>query len=371
VKAALRLPDGSTHRLGPARDWPAASPPPRSRRAYAALHVVATPDGQRVDWDETLDLRHRTWALGLGVAEAMDTAQRGMGLTWPLAAELIRRGAAERGGPLVAGVGTDQLDPAAVPDLAEVLGAYRDQLAVVAENGATAVLMASRALAAVARDAEDYLRVYGNLLAQVSRPVVLHWLGPMFDPALTGYWGSTDLDVATSTVLTLIRAHASRVDGIKVSLLDRDREVRLRAALPPGVRLYTGDDFHYPELILGDGERHSDALLGILDGIGRPAAAALARLDAGDRAGYLDTLAPTVPLARHIFAAPTYHYKTGLAFLAWLNGEQSRFRLLDGLDRARDAAHLARLVQLADQAGVLVDPDLAAARAGAYLGTRA
>jgi hypothetical protein len=366
--SALRLPDGSLHQLTPPRDWPAGQPPARSRRAYAALHVVATPDGQGVDWDETLELRHRTWALGLGVAEAMDTAQRGMGLTWPLAAELIRRSAAERGGALVAGVGTDQLHPASVQGPAEVLAAYREQLAVVEECGATAVLMASRALAVVARDADDYLRVYGNLLAEVTRPVILHWLGPMFDPALTGYWGSTDLDVATSTLLTLIHAHAERVHGIKVSLLDRHREIALRAALPPGVRLYTGDDYHYPELILGDGEHHSDALLGILGGIARPAAAALARLDDGDADGFFDILAPTVPLARHIFTAPTYHYKTGLAFLAWLNGEQSRFRLLDGLDRARDAAHLARLVQLADQAGVLVDPDLAAARAGAYFG---
>src|SRR5262249_15246902 len=203
-------------------------------------------------------------------------------------------------------------------------------LAVVEESGATAVLMASRALATVARDAEDYLRVYGNLLAQASRPVILHWLGPMFDPELTGYWGSTALDVATSTVLTLIKADAVRVHGTKVSRLDRHGEIALRAALPPGVRLYTGDDFHYPELILGDGEYHSDALLGILGGIARPAAAALARLDIGDADGFFHILAPTVPLARHIFAAPTYHYKAGLAFLAWLNGEQSRFRLLDG-----------------------------------------
>jgi Protein of unknown function (DUF993) len=338
-----------------------------SRRVYAALHVVASADGRRVDWDETLALRHRTWELGLGVAEAMDTAQRGMGLSWPDAAELIRRSAKARGGPLVAGAGTDHLDPASTPHLSGVLAAYREQVAVVEETGATAVLMASRALAAVARGPDDYLDVYGNLLAESSRPVILHWLGPMFDPALDGYWGSSDLDVAASTVLDLIRTYPAKVDGIKVSLLDADREIALRAALPPGVRLYTGDDFHYPELIAGDGTRHSDALLGILDAIARPAAAALARLESGDTQGFLDLLRPTVPLARHIFAPPTYHYKTGLAFLSWLNGEQSRFVLLDGLEKARGPAYLRRLVELARSAGVLVDPDAALARAEAFL----
>jgi uncharacterized protein DUF993 len=337
------------------------------RRAYAALHVVATADGLGVDWDETLALRHRTWELGLGVAEAMDTAQRGMGLSWPEAAELIRRSAAERRGPLVAGAGTDHLDAASTPHLSGVLAAYREQLAVVEGSGATAVLMASRALAAAARGPEDYRYVYGTLLSEVSRPVILHWLGPMFDPALTGYWGSTDLDEAASTVLDIMREHADRVDGIKVSLLDAGREIALRAVLPPGIRLYTGDDFHYPELIAGDGTHHSDALLGILDAIGRPASAALSRLESGDTQGFLDLLAPTVPLARHIFAPPTYHYKTGLAFLSWLNVEQSRFVLLDGLEHARDAAHLATLVDLAEAAGVLVDPDKARARAREYL----
>ena len=337
------------------------------RRAYAALHVVATPDGRDVDWDQTMALRRRVWELGLGVAEAMDTAQRGMGLSWPRAAELIRRSAAERGGPLVAGAGTDHLDPGATPTLAEVLDAYRAQLEVVEGSGATAVLMASRALAAAARSPDDYRHVYGTLLTEAARPVILHWLGPMFDPALTGYWGSTDLDAAASTVLDVIRARPERVDGIKVSLLDAEREISLRAALPPGVRLYTGDDYNYPELILGDGRYHSDALLGILDAIARPFAVALARLDAGDPQGYLDLLRPTVPLARHIFAPPTYHYKTGLAFLSWLNRDQSHFVLLDGLETARDKAYLARLVELAATAGVLVDPERAAARAKEYL----
>jgi hypothetical protein len=340
---------------------------------YAAAHVAAAPgaDGVvRVDWDETMALRHRLWALGLGVADAMDTAQRGMGIGWDTAAELIRRSAREAasvGGAIACGAGTDQLDPSDRPGPVDVLGAYRAQLDVVEGSGATAVLMASRALCATARGADDYLSVYATLLDEVSRPVILHWLGPMFDPALTGYWGSTDLDVATDTVLRLIADHADRIDGIKVSLLDRDREVRLRRALPAGVRLYTGDDFHYPELILGDGDHHSDALLGILDAIARPAATALSRLDDGDENGYLAAMLPTVPLARHIFAEPTYHYKTGLVFLSWLNGEQRHFRLLGGHERARDAGHLARLFVLADQARVLVDPELAARRLDEYL----
>jgi hypothetical protein len=393
----LRLPDGTSYTVGPAPDWPTALPPPRLRRVYAAPHVVAkpaqpaqgesgirpvngySPGGGRcpadaeseVDWDETMALRHRLWTLGFGVADAMDTAQRGMGLGWPLAAELIRRSAAEAatvGGAIACGAGTDQLDPSTGPRLSDVLAAYREQFEVVEGSGATAILMASRALAATARGPDDYLSVYGTLLSEVSRPVILHWLGPMFDPALDGYWGSRDLDLATETVLDLIAAYPKRIDGIKVSLLDMDREIRLRRRLPAGVRLYTGDDFHYPELILGDGERHSDALLGVFDGIARPAAAALALLDDGDTDGYLAAMLPTVPLARHIFEAPTFHYKTGLAFLSWLGGEQSHFRMLGGHERSRDAKHLARLFVLADQARVLVDPELAVRRLESYLG---
>jgi hypothetical protein len=234
--------------------------------------------------------------------------------------------------------------------------------------GATVILMASRALAAAANGPEDYLSVYGTLLREVRGPVILHWLGEMFDPALHGYWGSADLDAAADTVLALIGEHADRVDGIKVSLLDKEREVALRRRLPAGVRLYTGDDFNYPELILGDPTGFSDALLGIFDGIARPAAAALARLDAGDVDGYQAAMNPTVPLARHIFSAPTYHYKTGLAFLSWLNGQQSHFRMIGEQHRARDAAHLATLFVLADEAGVLADPDLAADRMSSFLG---
>jgi uncharacterized membrane protein YgcG len=373
VSRTVTLPDGRRYPVGPARDWPDAAPPPRSRRVYAAAHVVAGPDGT-VDWDETLAFRRYLWRLGFGVADAMDTAQRGMGLDWPTTAELIRRSAAESagagagglGGVLACGAGTDQLALAARPGLADVLAAYRQQIEVVEGAGATVILMASRALAAAATGPEDYLSVYGTLLAEARAPVILHWLGAMFDPALAGYWGSDDLDAAADTVVALIAAHPAKVDGIKVSLLDREREVALRRRLPAGVRLYTGDDFHYPELILGDGAGFSDALLGIFDGIARPAAAALARLDAGDRAGYLAALEPTVPLARHIFAAPTYHYKTGLAFLAWLNGQQSHFRMVGGYQTARGAAHLARLFVLADQAGVLADPSLAVHRFTAW-----
>jgi hypothetical protein len=380
VSHTVRLPDGETLTLGDRRDWPVTSPPVRCRRVYAAAHVVARPTargGTEVDWDETLRFRHHLWGLGFGVADAMDTAQRGMGMDWPTTAELIRRSAAEAasvggaagrvGGRLACGAGTDQLDPRDGNDLKRVLDAYREQLEVVEGSGATVILMASRALASAATGPEDYLSVYGTLLGEVRGPVILHWLGDMFDPALSGYWGSADLDEAAGTVLDLIAGHADRVDGIKVSLLDKEREVALRRRLPEGVRLYTGDDFNYPELILGDAQGHSDALLGIFDGIARPAAAALSRLDDGDTAGYLAAMEPTVPLARHIFSAPTYHYKTGLAFLSWVNGQQSHFRMVGGHQTARDAAHLAKLLVLADRAGVLADPELAADRFASFV----
>ncbi|MEV4611359.1 dihydrodipicolinate synthase family protein [Kitasatospora sp. NPDC049258] len=349
---------------------------PRARGAYAAAHVVADPLGGNapgapaaVDWDATLAFRHHLWSLGLGVADAMDTAQRGMGLDWPATRELITRSGAEArsvGGRLACGVGTDQLTTPA-RTLAEVTAAYREQLEVVQAAGARPVLMASRALAALATGPEDYLRVYGGLIAAADRPVVLHWLGEMFDPALAGYWGSRDLDRATATVLALMAEHTGRIDGIKVSLLDAGREVALRRALPPGVRLYTGDDFHYPELIRGDELGHSDALLGVFDPIAGPAAAALHALDAGDRARYDALLAPTVPLARHLFAAPTYHYKTGIVFLAWLAGHQEHFTMVAGAQSGRSLPHLVELFRLADRAGLLPDPDLAARRMTALL----
>ncbi|WP_380282621.1 dihydrodipicolinate synthase family protein [Kitasatospora purpeofusca] len=350
---------------------PAAPAPAPSRVAFAAAHVVADPLGDNapgapaaVDWDATLAFRRHLWSLGLGVADAMDTAQRGMGLDWPATRELITRsGAAARacGGRLACGVGTDQLAPGPHTPAA-VRAAYEEQLTVVQEAGAQPILMASRALAAAARGPEDYLEVYGALIAGSERPVLLHWLGEMFDPALAGYWGSTDLDAAAATVLELIGAHADRIEGIKVSLLDADREIALRRALPAGVRMYTGDDFHYPELIRGDELGHSHALLGVFDPIAATAAAALRALDEGDLDRYEELFAPTVPLARHLFAAPTFHYKTGVVFLAWLAGHQDHFTMVGGAQSGRSVPHLVELFRLADAAGVLPDPDLAAAR---------
>ncbi|MFC7331129.1 dihydrodipicolinate synthase family protein [Marinactinospora rubrisoli] len=373
----LPTPDGrlAPHTLrGTGPDRPATAKvgtPPRTRTAYAAAHVVADPLADnapgapaRLDWEATLAFRHRLWDLGLGVADAMDTAQRGMGLDWPATAELIRRSAAEaatRGAAIACGAGTDHLDPHC-PDLESVLAGYREQLEVVEYAGATPVLMASRQLAGLARGPEDYAAVYGRLLTEAGRPVILHWLGAAFDPALAGYWGHDDPADAIPFVADLIRAHADRVDGIKVSLLDAALEVRLRNLLPPGVKLYTGDDFNYPELIRGDADGHSHALLGVFAAIAPAAAAALHALDDGDTARYDALLAPTVPLARHLFAAPTYYYKTGIAFLAWLNGHQRAFSMVGGLQSARGLPHLAEAFRLADAAGVLTDPDLAALR---------
>ncbi|GHF39609.1 hypothetical protein FHX82_006697 [Amycolatopsis bartoniae] len=346
----------------------------KSRIAYAAAHVAADPQADNapgapavVDWDSTLAFRRHLWSCGLGVAEAMDTAQRGMGLDWAATRELIRRSAAEAascGGLIAAGAGTDHAPEASTVD--EVTRAYLDQVEVVETAGARVILMASRQLARVASGPEDYHEVYGKVLGQVAEPVILHWLGPMFDPALAGYWGAKDLDRATESLLALIRAHPAKVDGVKVSLLDAGHEVRFRRALPPGVRLYTGDDFHYPELIRGDETGHSDALLGVFAAIAPAASAALERLDAGDVAGYDRILAPTVPLARHLFAAPTYYYKTGIAFLAWLSGHQRGFTMVGGLQSGRSAVHLDQAYRLAGELGLLPDPDLAAARMAAF-----
>ncbi|GGM23652.1 hypothetical protein GCM10011608_05530 [Micromonospora sonchi] len=373
--AEVILPGGRRLRLRGGAGHPRPDGPSRSRIAYAAAHVVADPQADNtpgapatLDWDRTLAFRRHLWSYGLGVAEAMDTAQRGMGLDYPATRELIRRSAAEAraaGGRIVAGVATDQL-PAGPATLTEVTVAYREQLDDVQAAGAVPVLMCSRHLAAAARDPEDYLRVYDDLLTAADRPVVLHWLGPMFDPALTGYWGSPDLDLAADTVVELLKTHASRVDGIKVSLLDAGREVALRRRLPAGVRLYTGDDFNYPELIRGDEAGHSDALLGVFAAIAPAASAALAALDRGDLAAYDEIFAPTVPLARHLFAAPTWYYKTGIVFLAWLTGHQDHFTMVGGLQSGRSPAHLATLLTLADAAGLLPDAELAAARACAF-----
>jgi hypothetical protein len=348
-----------------------------SRIAYAAAHVVADPNADNgpgrpavIDWDATLRFRHHLWSLGFGIADAMDTAQRGMGLDWEATQELVKRSGAEAravGGLVACGAGTDHLAAGAY-SLPEIRAAYTEQLEVVQGSGAHVILMASRALAASAQSAEDYIAVYGSLLEQAENPVILHWLGDMFDPALAGYWGSADVAQATATVLELIRANPAKVDGIKVSLLDAGHEIALRRALPEGVRLYTGDDFNYPDLIKGDEVGHSDALLGIFDGIARPAAQALRALDAGDSATYDALMAPTVALSRHIFQAPTFNYKTGLVFLAYLNGHQDHFRMVGGLETSRDAAHLTELVRLAGIAGVLDDPELAAARLAETVG---
>ncbi|MET9665953.1 dihydrodipicolinate synthase family protein [Streptomyces sp. NPDC006475] len=348
----------------------AGGAPPASRTVFSAAHVVADPYADTgpdspaaVDWDATLAFRRHLWSHGLGVAEAMDTAQRGMGLDWAGAAELIRRSAAEAravGGRIACGAGTDQLTGPA--DLAAVRAAYEEQLALVESTGAGAILMASRALSAAATSADDYLTVYGHLLRQASEPVILHWLGPMFDPALEGYWGSADLDTATETFLEVVAAHPDKVDGIKVSLLDARREVELRRRLPQGVRCYTGDDFHYPELIAGDERGFSHALLGIFDPLGPLAAEAVRVLDTGDTEGFRKLLDPTVDLSRHLFEAPTRFYKTGVVFLAWLAGHQSHFTMVGGLQSARSLPHLARAYELADGLGLFPDPVLAERR---------
>lgn len=348
----------------------AGGPPLASRTVFSAAHVVAdpyadvSPDGPAaVDWDTTLAFRRHLWAHGLGVAEAMDTAQRGMGLDWAGAAELIRRSAAEAkasGGRLACGVGTDQLAlPASLP---QVRDAYEEQLALVESVGSQPILMASRALAAAATSPDDYVETYGHLLRQATEPVILHWLGPMFDPALEGYWGSADLDTATDTFLEVIAAHPDKVDGIKVSLLAADREIALRRRLPDGVRCYTGDDFHYPELIAGDDHGFSHALLGIFDPLAPVAAEAVRVLDTGDVKGFRALLDPTVELSRHLFQAPTRYYKTGVVLLAWLAGHQTHFTMVGGLQSARSLPHLARAYELADGLGLFPDPDLAAAR---------
>nr|WP_218843051.1 dihydrodipicolinate synthase family protein [Nocardioides marinus] len=359
-------------RLAEPGPWVEHPQPYASRVAFAAAHVAADPLGDNVpgapavvDWDATLAFRRELFRYGFGVAEAMDTAQRNMGLDWPAVQELVRRSADQakaHGARIASGAGTDQAAPGALRTLDEVLAAYTEQVAFVESTGSQVILMASRHLAHVAGSAEDYLRVYSRLLEQVREPVVLHWLGEAFDPQLRGYWGSTDVDTATATFLDLVREHAAKVDGVKVSLLSADHETGLRAALPAGVRLYTGDDFNYPELIRGDGTHHSDALLGAFAAIAPAASAGLAALDEGDLATYDAAMAPTLPLSRHVFEAPTFHYKTGIAFLAWLNGHQPGFTMVGGLQSARGVVHLSRLFELANDARLLRDPDLAAAR---------
>jgi len=370
----------ATHKLGEPRRFAQRAARPFTRVAYSAAHVVSDPLAPvnpsldvAIDWDATIAYRRHLWSLGMGVAEAMDTAQRGMGLDWPTSLELIRRtldAARDVPGALVAsGAGTDQLAADDARSLDDVIAAYEQQIEAIEALGGRIILMASRALARLARSPDDYVRVYGKVLAQVREPVILHWLGEMFDPALAGYWSglrdagadpghATAMDVCAA----VIADNASRIDGIKVSLLDAGKEIDLRRRLPPGVKMYTGDDFNYAALIAGDGEQYSHALLGIFDAIAPAASAALAELASGHTRAFHEILAPTVPLSRHIFAAPTRFYKTGVVFMAWLNGHQSHFTMVGGQQSARSLLHLAELFRLADRAGLLSDPELAVAR---------
>jgi hypothetical protein len=375
----LTLPDAAgrlapyTVRNAPLTVERSADRRPRNRIAYAAAHVVADPMAANdpwidtaVDWDRTIAFREYLWDLGFGVAEAMDTAQRGMGLDWAGAQELIQRSlqaAKARPGALIAcGAGTDHLTPGPGVSIDNVIRAYEEQIETIEGMGGRIILMASRALSAAARGPDDYIKVYGRILSQVREPVILHWLGEMFDPALAGYWGDADHTAAMETALSVIRDHAAKVDGIKISLLSKEKEIAMRRRLPTGVRMYTGDDFNYAELIAGDERGYSDALLGIFDAIAPAAAAGLDRLAAGDEAGFHAILEPTVPLSRHIFRPPTRFYKTGVVFLAYLNGLQDHFTMIGGQQSARSLVHLAELFRLADEARVLRDPDIAVTR---------
>jgi hypothetical protein len=347
-----------------------------TRKALAAAHVVADPRSTKepwleaaIDWDATLGYRRHLWSWGLGIAEAMDTAQRGMGLDWTNSLELIRRTVAEGGGYVASGAGTDHLPVGAHP-LERIIGAYEEQCAAIERLGGRIILMASRALAASAKSPEDYARVYDRILSQVKEPVIIHWLGEMFDPALAGYWGAEEHYAAMDTCLAVLAKHAAKVDGIKISLLDKDKEIAMRRRLDRRVRMYTGDDFNYAELIAGDEQGFSHALLGIFDAIAPAAAAALSALAKDDRATFDDILAPTVPLSRHIFRAPTRFYKTGVVFMAYLNGHQDHFTMAGGQESARSTLHLAELFRSADRAGLLRDPERAAERMRCVMAVR-
>ena len=338
---------------------------PFNRKALAAAHVVADPLSTRdpwleaaIDWDATLAYRRHLWSWGFGIAEAMDTAQRGMGLDWANSLELIKRTVAEGAGFVASGVGTDHLPPGQ-HSIDKIIAAYELQCSAIEKVGGRIILMASRALAASAKSPEDYAKVYERILSQVKEPVIIHWLGEMFDPALEGYWGSKDHDQAMDICLSVMKKN---VDGIKISLLDKDKEIAMRRRLPNGVRMYTGDDFNFAELIEGDAQGYSDALLGIFDAIAPAASQALTHLSANDAAKFHEVLSPTVPLSRHVFGAPTRFYKTGVVFMAWLNGHQDHFVMVGGQQSARSVLHLAELFRLADAAGLLADPPLACAR---------
>lgn len=354
---------------------PRAPGVPLTRIAFAAAHVVSSPLAERdpwigspaVDWDNTLRFRHWLWDQGLGLAEAMDTAQRGMGVDWPTAKELVERtmrdAKAHPMKPRVAcGAGTDQKPREDYRTTDDIVAAYTEQMEAIEAAGGQVILMASQALPAIGATADDYKTVYGTLLRQAASPVVLHWLGDMFDPKLTGYWGSSDVATAMQTVLDIINAHVDKVDGIKISLLEKSYEEDLRARLPEGVHLYTGDDFNYAELIEGDGTRYSHALLGAFAAIAPAASQALEALAGNDTETYHRLLEPTVPLSREIFKAPTQFYKAGIAFLAWLNDAQSHFIMPGGFQSSREITHYAEVFRLADQARLLSKPDKAVDR---------
>jgi hypothetical protein len=377
----INLPDAGGHVVAYEMTGRPVAPVRASRLdriAYSAAHVVSDPLadidpwlGCAIDWDKTLAYREYLWSLGLGVAEGMDTAQRGMGLSWPLARELIERSvAASRSVPgalIACGAGTDQLAPGPDVTIDDVLRAYEEQIEAVERAGARVILMASRALAKAARGPDDYAKVYGRILQGTRQPVILHWLGESFDPALAGYWGAADDLAAMRIALDIIAANAAKIDGIKISLLSKDKEIDMRRQLPGAVLMYTGDDFNYPELIAGDEIGYSHALLGIFDPIAPLAASALARLTAGDKAGYFSVLAPTLPLSRHIFKSPTMFFKTGVVFLAYLNAHQDHFSMVGGQESARSLPHLVALFKLADQAHAFRDPDLAVKRMKLFL----
>jgi hypothetical protein len=350
---------------------------PFTRRALAAAHVVADPLSERdpwleaaIDWEATLAYRRHLWSWGMGIAEAMDTAQRGMGLDWPSSLLLIEKSVREArsvGGFVASGAGTDHLEAGKRHSLEAIIAAYEEQCTAIEKLGGRIILMASRALAAAARSPEDYARVYDRILGQVKEPVIIHWLGEMFDPALAGYWGASEHDAAMEVCLGVLARNAAKVDGIKISLLDKEKEIAMRRRLPAGVRMYTGDDFNFAELIEGDRAGHSDALLGIFDSIAPAASHALSALALNKHSEFREVLEPTVPLSRHIFRAPTRFYKTGVVFMAWLNGHQEHFVMVGGQQSARSVLHCAELLRLADAAGLLADPQRACARMRAFL----
>ncbi|MGO8908487.1 MAG: dihydrodipicolinate synthase family protein [Bradyrhizobium sp.] len=370
-----------TYRLAASRAFPGKLQGTLNRVAFSAAHVVSNPLADvdpwltaAVDWDKTIAFREHVWDLGLGVAEAMDTAQRGMGLDWPTSLELIQRSvraAKARGNALVfSGAGTDHLAPEDAKSLDDVIRAYEEQIAAIEKTGGRIILMASRALAKIGRSPDDYAKVYDRVLSQAAEPVIIHWLGDMFDAALANYWGTSDLDRAMDVAVGVINANAAKVDGVKVSLLDKSREIDMRRRLDQRVKMYTGDDFNYAELIAGDEHGFSHALLGIFDAIAPAASYALSRLAAGDAQGFHDVLGPTVPLSRHIFKAPTRFYKTGIVFMAYLNGHQDHFTMVGGQESTRSTLHLSELFRLADQAGLLANPELATRRMKAVLALR-